>query len=182
MIGGNSSSSTASLSTTSGNGGETVLGNSGKKAFIPKQGKTKNVIWDYFKLLSDDDPNFLQHQHTHKCTLCETTLKVNYVGKKNSLNATYLIVQPERHLKAFHADLPCVKKKVEIKKENESKKRKKITNQLGQVTAPAPKAMKPSSGIVSISCNLFLLFSFYFIVSSHIMLLFLFFSFLYILL
>ena len=120
--GGNSNSNTDSLSTTSGNSGETVLGNSSKKAFIPKQGRTKNVIWEYFKLLSDDDPNFLQHQHTHKCTLCETTLKVNYVVKKNSLNATYCIVQPERHLWACHADLPCVKKKVEIQKENESQK------------------------------------------------------------
>ena len=170
----NSNSNTASLSTTSGNGGEIVLGNSSKKAFIPKQGATKNVIWQYFKLLSDDDPNFLQHQHTHQCTLCETTLKVNFVLKKNSLNATYRIVQPERHLLACHADLPCVQKKVEIKKENESQKRKTIATQMGQVTAPAPKMMKLNTGIVSISCNLFL-FCFYFIMSSHVVLLFLFF-------
>ena len=65
--------------------------------------------WDYFTLLTQSDPRWRKHQHTHACTLCADpcwSVALSHRPSRKPGFVTYQITPLNRHLRKFHPDLP----------------------------------------------------------------------------
>ena len=76
---------------------------------IPTQGSMRSYVWEYSKILKNDDPRWLKHNHTHKCILCDFSQVISFVELKSSTAVAFIVEQPKRHLKKYHSDHPVIK-------------------------------------------------------------------------
>ena len=88
-----SSRNTSDDSRTTHEGEKSDVEVSNHRCTIPTQGSTRSYVWEYFKILKNNDPRWLKHNHTHKCILCDFSQVISLVELKSSTAVAYIVQQ-----------------------------------------------------------------------------------------